>query len=250
MRLLRSLLFVVWLYGLMAVLGLVCLPTLLLPYRFTLSLIRVYTRLMLFGLRWICGIKVVLRGRDRIPAGPLIIAAKHQSMLDVFIPFLIFDKPVIVMKRELFWYPVLGWYAKKIRVLGIDRKAGTRAMRSMLRHAETEVLGAKRQLLIYPEGTRTRPGAPAQYKPAGIRAYYKALALPVLPLATNAGLCWPARGIVRSPGTIVYEVLPPIDAGLESKTLVERLERELEAACNTLLKDMPEDRALHSRAAA
>ncbi|MGC6498629.1 MAG: lysophospholipid acyltransferase family protein [Henriciella sp.] len=238
MTLLRSLLFVIWLYGGMAVLGLMALPALLLPRRFIVGLIRLYAHLVIAGLRIVCGIQVELRGREHVGQGPQLIAGKHQAMLDVFIPFLYFDDPVVIMKRELLWYPFLGWYALKSRQIPIDRGGGAQTMRKMLKAAQSRVPeGRGRQLTIYPEGTRTAPGAPPAYKPAGLRAFYKALNLPVLPMATNSGLCWPARGLRRRPGKIVYELLPPVPAGLANKDMLVRLQDRLENASDALLEE-------------
>ncbi|MEM1390200.1 MAG: lysophospholipid acyltransferase family protein [Pseudomonadota bacterium] len=238
MIVIRSGLYVLWLYGWMFIMGVLWLPSLLLPRSVTILGIRIYARLVLFGARWICGIKVEFRGLEHIPAGPILLAGKHQAMLDVFVPFLIVKDPLIVMKRELLWYPALGWYALKSRQLWIDRSGGAKTMRRMLKVAHQQVRqGDGRQMLIYPEGTRTAPGAPPQYKPAGVRGFYKALNVPLVPLATNSGLCWPARGLIRKPGTIVYEALPPIEPGLDSKAMMTRLQKELEAGSERLLDD-------------
>lgn len=221
----------------MAILAIMALPSLLMPVRYVLWCIRVYVRFLLFGLRWICGVKVEFRGREHIPEGPLLIAGKHQAMLDVFVPFLLFQQPVVVMKRELLWYPFLGWYALKTNMLSIDRAGGAKTMKRMLSVARERISNEGRQMLIYPEGTRQTPGAPPDYKPAGVRAFYKALNVPMLPLATNAGLCWPAHGLTRTPGTVIYEALPPIDPGLPQKHMLARLEEELESASNRLLAE-------------
>lgn len=243
MNTLRSMIYVIWLYGWMFVMGVIFLPSLLLPRAVIIFGIRTYARLVVFGLRWICGITVEFRGREHIPGGPILLAGKHQAMLDVFVPFLLVRDPVIVMKRELLWYPVLGWYALKSRQLWIDRSGGAKTMRRMLKIAREEVrAGAGRQMLIYPEGTRTEPGEPPQYKPAGVRGFYKTLDVPLVPLATNSGLCWPAHGLTRRPGRVVYEALPAIEPGLESKAIMERLERELEAGSNHLLNEGRERR--------
>jgi len=235
-KLLRSLIFVIWLYGTMAILAILALPVLVLPRRVTASVIRVYARLILFGLYWICGIRVELKGHEHIRDGAQIVAGKHQAMLDVFIPFLFFRDPVVIMKRELLWYPFLGWYALKSSQIPIDRDGGAQTMRRMLKAAKSRVLsGAGRQLVIFPEGTRTEPGAPPAYKPAGIRAFYKNLDLPIIPVATNSGLCWPAHGLIRNPGVVVYEVLPEIDAGLSQKDMLATLQARLEAGSNALL---------------
>lgn len=237
MNAIRSFLYVIWLYGWMAVLGILALPTLLLPRGAILWVIRLYARLVVLGLKWICGIHVEFRGREHVTGGPLLIAGKHQAMLDVFVPFLIFDDPVLVMKRELLWYPALGWYALKTRMLAIDRSGGAKTMRKMLTAAEARVKGENRQMLIYPEGTRSDPGAAPDYKPAGVRAFYKSLNVPMVPLATNSGLCWPAHGMVRTPGKVVYEILPPIAPGMNPKAMLSELEQQLEAGSARLLEE-------------
>ncbi len=237
MRSIRSVIFVIWLYGWMAILGVVALPALLLPRAAMLWFIRAFARTTMFGLRWICGIQVEFRGREHVPGGPVLIAGKHQAMLDVFLPFLIFRDPVLVMKRELLWYPVLGWYSLKLRMLAIDRDGGAKTMKKMLAAAADRVTKEGRQMLIYPEGTRAAPGAAPDYKPAGTRAFYKSLKVPLVPLATNAGLCWPARGILRRPGKVVYEVLPPLSADLPPKAMLGELETTLESACDRLLDE-------------
>lgn len=236
MNTLRSLVLIVWLYGLMLVIGILGLPSLLMPRRAANAVMRFYARTVVFGLRAIVGVKVELRGREHIPDGPLLVAGKHQAMLDVFIPFLLFDDPVIVMKRELLWYPILGWYCWRTGMVAIDRAGTARTIKQMLKLAKTRVNDGKgRQMIIFPEGTRALPGAAPDYKSAGIRAFYKALQLPILPVATNSGQHWPAHGITRTPGTVVYQVLPPIEAGLAHKQMLARLFDDLETASTRLL---------------
>ncbi|MEP1144594.1 MAG: 1-acyl-sn-glycerol-3-phosphate acyltransferase [Henriciella sp.] len=237
MNAIRSFLYAVWLYGWMAILAILALPTLLLPRAAVLWFIRLYARLVVLGLKWICGVQVEFRGQEHVSGGPVLIAGKHQAMLDVFVPFLVFDDPVLVMKKELLWYPGLGWYALKTRMLAIDRLGGAKTMKKMLAAAEQRVNGETRQMLIYPEGTRALPGATPDYKPAGVRAFYKSLGVPMVPFATNSGLCWPAHGMVRTPGKVVYEVLPPIDPDLNPKAMLKELERHLEAGSERLLDE-------------
>lgn len=237
MNTLRSLIFVIWLYGWMAVLSILALPTLFLPRGAILWFFRTYARLVILGLRLICGIQVEFRGQEHVPGGPVLIAGKHQAMLDVFLPFLVFKDPVLVMKRELLWYPGLGWYALKTRMLAIDRDGGAKTMKAMLNAAKARVNGEGRQMLIYPEGTRALPGAVPEYKPAGIRAFYKTLGVPLVPFATNSGLCWPAHGMMRRPGRVVYEVLPPMPEDMNPKAMLVELQTQLEAASERLLDE-------------
>jgi 1-acyl-sn-glycerol-3-phosphate acyltransferase len=236
MNTLRSIVFVIWLYAGMAVVGIGALPTMLLPRRFAMAAITFYAEYIRAGLHLICGVRVELRGREHIPEGPLLVAGKHQAMLDVFIPFILFRDPALIMKRELLWYPALGWYALKVKMIAIDRAGTAKTLKKMLREAKARADDG-RQVVIYPEGTRTRPGTPPLYLGAGITALYNASNVPVLPIATNSGLCWKARGLTRRPGLIVYEVLPPIPAGLDRKVMFERLKTELETASDRLLDE-------------
>lgn len=237
MNAIRSFLYVIWLYGWMAILSVVALPALFLPRRATLWFIRTYARLVVLGLRLICGVRVEFRGQEHIPGGPVLIAGKHQAMLDVFVPFLVFEDPVLVMKRELLWYPGLGWYALKSRMLAIDRGGGVKTMKKMLAAAQHQVNHEQRQMLIYPEGTRALPGAAPDYKPAGVRAFHKSLDVPMVPFATNSGLCWPAQGLLRRPGKVVYEVLPPLPADVTPKAMLVQLQDALESASDRLLDE-------------
>lgn len=236
MMMFRSLLFVIWMYGLMAVLGLLFLPTLLMPRAVIFWGISLYARGLIWGLKAICGIETEIRGRQNMPRGPLLYAGKHHCMLDVFIPFLVMPAPAIIMKKELLWYPFLGWYALKADMIPIDRAGTTKTLKAMVAAARDRAEDG-RQIVIFPEGTRMEPGAPPAYHAAGLSALAKAIEAPIVPVATNAGLCWPGRGVKRTPGKIVYEILPPIPAGLPRRDMMMRLETELEAGSGALLTE-------------
>ena len=235
---LRSLLFVAYLYGMMALMGTVFIIALVLPRFVIMRGIRIYAKSLRWGMKVICGIETEFRGLENIPDGPFMYAGKHQCMFDIFVPFITVRDSLIIMKRELLWYPFLGWYALKSDMIPIDRAGSTKTLRSMVKQAKAKVpTGRGRQVVIFPEGTRSAPGAPPHYHAAGVVALYKALDVPVLPVATNAGLCWPAHGTLRRPGRIVYEFLPVIPAGLDRKTLMKRLESDIETATDRLLTE-------------
>lgn len=236
MMMFRSILFVIWMYGLMALLGILFLPALILPKSVTFWAISLYARGLIFGLRVICGIEVEIRGRQQMPRGTVLYAGKHNCMLDVFIPFLVMPAPAIILKQELLWYPFLGWYALKTAMIPIDRAGNTRTLKKMVAAAKVRAEDG-RQIVIFPEGTRTEPGAPPAYHAAGISGLAKAIEAPIVPVATNAGLCWPGRGLRRSKGRIVYEILPPIPAGLPRKELMVRLQADLESASDALVAE-------------
>lgn len=234
MGLLRSLLFSAWLYLSMPVVAIGLSPALLMPHRYAMGVVRTWARVVLFGLRWIVGVKVEVRGLERRPRGAALVAPKHQSMLDVIVPWLVLDDPCFVMKKELRPLPFLGWFAWKTGMIPVDRAAHAKALKDMLKEAR-ERLRHGRQIVIFPEGTRTAPGAAADYKP-GVAAIYRDLDAPCFPVATNSGLFWPAKGVTGfRPGVAVFEFLEPIPAGLKRADFMRTLEERVETASTALL---------------
>jgi 1-acyl-sn-glycerol-3-phosphate acyltransferase len=194
--------------------------------------IRLWARLSLFGLRWIVGLKVEVRGRALAPTRAALIAAKHQGMLDVLVALELFPDPCIVLKQELMWLPFFGWFAAKVEMIPIDRSSGAKAVRR-LTAATARALDEGRQVFIFPEGTRRLPGALPDYKP-GLAALYREMNLPCTPIATNSGRFWPASGLAKFPGTAVYDVLPSIPAGLKRGAFMAAVEETIEGACDRL----------------
>jgi 1-acyl-sn-glycerol-3-phosphate acyltransferase len=234
MTLIRSLMFVVWLYATMAFAGLVCLPGILMRRGAPdMGPGRLWTRLMLWGLRWIVGAKVVFRGLEKIPRGACLVASKHQSMLDTLAPFLMFESPAFVLKQELLGAPVFGWYAKAMGMIPIDREAHASALKNLLRAARP-ARDAGRQIIIFPEGTRQEPGVAGEYKP-GVAALYKDLGVPCVPIALDTGRVWSAHGLARRPGVTTIEVLDPIAPGLSREAFMRTLEERIETASRALL---------------
>ena len=233
MTFLTSLLFVIWLYGSMVVLGILWLPALLLPRSATLLGIRTWARAARCGMKFFCGASTEIRGRENLPKGPAIIGSKHQSTMDVLMTFLYLDDPCFILKKELMYYPVFGLYAAKARMIAIDRAGSTKALKIMAARAR-DAFEDGRSLVIFPEGTRLQPGAEPDYKP-GIALLYRELGVPCVPVALNTGYCWPAKGINRYRGHMVLEIQPAIEPGLDRKTFMSRLKTELEEATAPLL---------------
>jgi 1-acyl-sn-glycerol-3-phosphate acyltransferase len=232
---LRSLLFMVYLYLSMVFMGVVLSPFLLAPRPVAMRLVQGWARSVLGAARLLCGIKVEVRGLQHRPSGAALIAAKHQGMLDVIAPFTFLDDPCFVMKQELLNLPFFGWYAKKLRMVPVDRSAQAAALRKMV--ADTNArLEDVRQVVIFPEGTRTEPGAEPDYKP-GVAALYRDLNYPCELVATNSGLCWPAHGFIRKPGTVVFEFLEPLPAGLKRGQFMTEMQTRIEAASTKLLAE-------------
>ena len=229
----RSLLFTLWLYLSMPLFAVLLSPALLMPHGAAMGVIKMWARFVLFGLRWIAGVKVEVRGLEHRPNGPALIAAKHQGMLDVIAPFAFLDAACFVMKKELMPLPFFGWFAWKTKMIAVDRAAHAKALKDMVRQTRAR-LAEGRQILIFPEGTRTTPGEPADYKP-GVAAIYRDVEAPCWPVATNSGVHWPAHGFKRYPGTVVFEFLPPIPAGLKRAAFMAELESRIEGASTALL---------------
>jgi 1-acyl-sn-glycerol-3-phosphate acyltransferase len=181
----------------------------------------------------ICGIRVEVRGRQHIPTGPALVAPKHQCMLDVFAQFGVLPATAFVMKKELTWIPWFGWYSMRVGNIVVDREAHSAALRKLVREAKAR-FAEGRQVVIFPEGTRTPPGAAADYKP-GIAALYRQIDVPVHPVATNSGVHWPAHGFIRKPGVIVFEYLEPIPPGLKREEFMRLLHERIETASDKLL---------------
>jgi len=232
---LRSWIFAVWLFGGSFLLSLAYIPTLILPHDVVRVCLRFWGAFVLFGLRWICGVRVEIRGRQFIPQGPALIAAKHQGMLDVCAPFTIMPDVCYVMKKELLYIPFFGWYAWRGGMIFVDRAAQAAALKKLVRDTQ-ERMRRDRQVLIFPEGTRRPVGAEPDYKP-GVAALYRDLELPCTPVATNSGQHWPAKGLMRYPGTVVFEFLPPIPAGLKRGEFMKALEASIEPASARLASE-------------
>jgi len=231
----RSVLFNVLFYLNMVVLMCLALPTLVLPRWGILGVVRFWARSNNWLLRIICGITVELRGLERIPPGPLLIAAKHQSLWETFALVPLFADPAFILKRELMWVPLWGWLARKARMIPVDRGARSQALAAIAASAKIE-LARNRQIVIFPEGTRRPPGAAPSYK-YGVVHLYAESGVPCLPIALNSGLFWPRRSIRRYPGTIVVEFLDPIAPGLDKQVFFERLQQTIETATARLLEE-------------
>ena len=232
MTAIRSLLYVALFYLWTAVVAVLATPLLLGPARWTLAMFNFWGRGVV-GMLPVCGIRVELRGQQYIPKGAALVAPKHQCMLDVFAQFAWLPGSAFVMKKELAWIPWLGWYAKKVGAIIIDREGHSTTMRQLIREG-TELFKHDRQVVIFPEGTRKAPGEAPDYKP-GIAALYRMLDVPVYPVATNAGVHWPAHGFIRRPGVIVFEYLEPIPPGLKRDDFMRLLEERIEAKSTELL---------------
>ena len=226
---LRSALFLLWFLAATTVLSLVFLPVLLLPRSAAQWLARIWSRATFFGLKHIAGIDWEIRGVP--PTTPVLVAAKHMSMWDTLALWLALDAPAIVLKRELLRIPFYGWFLWKSAAIPIDRSGGAHALRKMSQDAKM-ALAEGRPVLIFPEGTRQKPGAVPDYKP-GVAGLYSQLGVACVPVALNSGAYW--TGFLKHPGTIVLEFLEPIPPGLKRAEFMRMLETRIETATAALL---------------
>ena len=232
---LRSLAFNSGFFLLTAVLGVLGLPLLLAPRREVMRFGRFWARSVLTLLRATVGLDCEIRGLGNLPAGPCIVAMKHQSAWDTLILPVVLGDPAVVLKRELLWVPFYGWYAFRAGSIAIDRGGRAGALRRMLAAARTAA-EAGRPVVIFPEGTRTAPGRHLPYQP-GVAALYQILGAPLVPAAVNSGLFWGRRSLWKRPGRITLEFLDPIPPGLPRRRLMPELERRIETATAALERE-------------
>ena len=232
---LRSLAFNVYFYVNIVLWLIFLIPFGLLPPAALWRLIGVWSWLNAFMLKHLAGIEVEFRGFENLPPGAVIIASKHQSAWETVSLLHVFDRPIFIMKRELTWIPLFGWYLTRLGMIPVDRGKGHSALRDMVKRAEV-VAATGRQILIYPEGTRRAPGAEPAYK-FGVAQLYRQLGLPCVPVALNSGLFWPRRGFLRRPGRIVVECLDPIPPGLDREEFLKTLQDRVETSSDRLMQE-------------
>ncbi len=233
MRLVRSLLYVVWLYLTMVAIGLVGIIARLVHSRAIFWAQKAWSQAALWGLAPIAGVRVKIEGRQNLPAGAMLLAAKHQSQLDTIVPFVLFEDAAFVLKQELLKTPVFGWYVANAGHIPIDRTASAAALKAMLRAARP-ARDAGRAIIIFPEGTRQKAGDVGEYKP-GVAALYRDLNVPCVPVALDSGRSWPPSGFLLTPGDVTFKILAPIPPGLARDDFMARLQETIETESAALL---------------
>ena len=235
MILARSILFNILFYLNLGVLLIIAIPTLLMPSQAIIEMAKLWGHTSLWLLRVVCGTKYEFRGLEKIPKGPLIVAAKHQSTWETFALLSLFKHPIFIIKRELTWIPLFGWFTIKGKMIAVDRGSGSQALAAMTARAR-EVIRGGRQLFIFPEGTRRAAGAEPRYK-FGVAHLYDVIGVPCVPVALNSGLFWRRRSFIRLPGTITVEFLDPIEPGLDKQIFFKRLQDDIEAVTARLIDE-------------
>ncbi len=233
MQYLRALFFTVQMYVVMAVMGLWWAPIAILRPDGAHRAIRSYCRYVVWSARWMIGLSSEVRGE--VPQGEVMVAAKHQSFLDIILLCSVLPAPKFIMKQELRRAPVLGWFAMRIGCVPVDRGKKGQAIARMLADVQK---GRARpgQLIIYPQGTRVAPGVKLPYK-TGTAILYRQLGQTCVPVAVNVGLFWPRAGVRKRPGHAIIEFMEPIPPGLEKDAFVSRLAESVETRSNALMRE-------------
>ena len=228
---LRSVVFIGLMYLSMVACAAIWTPLAVVDRRHARSGIRQWTRTVRWLAHRVAGLATEVRGA--VPQGEVLVAAKHQSFFDIIILLSVLPNPRFVMKKELERAPILGWYARRIGCVSVDRGQRGRAIRAMVQavHRDRAEPG---QLVIYPQGTRVAPGTHLPYK-IGTGVLYQELGAPCVPVACNVGVFWARHSLYRKPGRAVVEFLPEIPPGLEMRAFLTRLEAEVETASNRLM---------------
>jgi 1-acyl-sn-glycerol-3-phosphate acyltransferase len=230
---LRSLLFVGQIYFMMPVIGLLFAPWALFSRRGARTCCKTYSRWVFWTASWMVGLKVEVRGIP--PKEPGLVAAKHQSFLDIMMIFTATTAGKFIMKKQILLTPVIGQYAKLLNCIAVDRGKRGAAIEKMVADVKAGLVEAG-QLIIYSQGTRVAPGVQKPYK-VGTGVLYEQMGQTCYPVATNVGVFWPRTGIYRKPGVAVVEFLEPIAAGLTREEFMALLEERVETRSNALMRE-------------
>lgn len=228
-----SLLFTLQIYPMMLVMGIVFAPWALISPNGARKACMTWANWTYWSAYYMLGLRCEVRGE--IPQGEVLIAAKHQSFFDILLMYRKLPRAKFIMKRELMWTPIIGIYAKRLGCVPITRGKRGAAIQQMMEDVQAGRADPG-QLVIYSQGTRVAPGAKAPYK-VGTAVLYEQLGQTCVPMATNVGLFWPRRGILRKPGVAVVEFLQPIAPGMERKEFMEHLEETVETRSNQLMAE-------------
>lgn len=219
--------------------GILFAPSLIGPRNWNIWVIKGWAKSSMWLVRITAGIKWEVRGLENLPCKDgkmpgFILACKHQSAWETFglLPYL--DDPAYVLKQELMYIPVYGWYAAHGDMIPIIRGSRSKALRKMTEAAK-KAADNGRQIIIFPEGTRRAVGEAPDYK-IGVFHLYKSLQVAIVPVALNSGQFWPRRKFKRFPGTLVMSILPPIEPGLPADEARAKLQEGVERETNQLVE--------------
>ena len=224
-------------YGALAswtiLMGFLSLPFLLLPSTYIALPAKIWIKGIFISLRYICGVTHEMRGLANVSDEPVIIVSKHQSAFETFALYYYLKKSFFIHKKQLFYIPIFGQYLMKHNMVSIDRAGQASTMRKMITDVKKK-LDSGSTIIIFPEGTRKKPGAKADYK-TGFIGIYNTSKRKLQPVALNSGLFWQKGFKIIKRGHIIIEFLPQIDIGLDKKEVLNKVESSVESATNKLL---------------
>ncbi len=222
---LRSILFLASMMLSALIIGIIALPALL-RRDWSLAISKLWCRTCLLSLKVLCGIDDRIEGAEHLPTGAAIIAAKHQSMWETLRLTTLLPRPSFVLKKELKIWPVFSWFAMRNGFIFVDREAGASALRDMTNAAKA-MAAEGAQIIIFPEGTRVKPGEEAEFQP-GVAALAKALKVKTVPITHDSGRYWIQPGPVKEPGTVHMKVLPALAAPRDRKSYLSSLQAAID----------------------
>lgn len=220
------------------ILGTICFPLILVPnsYKFVKYIGILWSKGLYYLLVICCNLRMKILGLENLPTDrPYIIAAKHHSALEIIVLNFIANLPKYVLKKSLIFVPFMGLYCYKLKMIFVDRSAGMKSLKTMLKQVSHTINNGE-SVLIFPEGTRTKPGKTTKYNP-GIIAIYQTANVEVIPVALNTGLFWPRNSIVKKSGIFTIEFLKPIKPGLNKNDFMKELQNSIEERSNQLINE-------------
>ncbi|WP_245197656.1 lysophospholipid acyltransferase family protein [Jiella mangrovi] len=198
-------------------------------------IVRNWARSSLWLLEHVAGARSVLLGREHLPQGSAIVAAKHQSVWEILALLVAVDRPTFILKKELLSIPLFGAFARHMGMIPVDRAKGRGTIPQMMEAAKGAIANGRR-IIIFPEGTRTAPGDAVEYR-QGVFRLYEALDLPVVPVALNSGLYWGRNSFMKRSGTIRGDFLDPIGPGLDRRRFLDTLRTAIETRSRELMAE-------------
>ena len=228
-----SVIFIAQMYLAMVLYALFWTPIVMVRREAVFDAVQAYCRWVRASAALLVGLRSEIRGE--VPADEVVIGAKHQSFFDIIMIVSVVPRPKFIMKKELLWAPIVGWYAKRLGCIPVDRGKRGQAVTKMIADVKAGTAWPG-QLIIYPQGTRVAAGARKPYK-VGVGVLYSQLGQDCVPAATNVGVFWPRHGMLRKPGLAVVEFLPRIPAGLPVEAFMARIEPAVEEASDRLMAE-------------
>ena len=213
--------------------GILSLPFIFFPSKYIRFPAKTWIKGIFILLEYICGVTHEVRGHKNLTNEPLIIVSKHQSAFETFALYYYLESSFFIHKKQLFYIPIFGQYLWKSNMVSIDRAGQAKAMRKMISDVKKK-LDHGSTIIIFPEGTRKKPGEKTDYK-TGFIGIYNTTKRKLQPVALNSGLSWQKGIKIIKKGHIVIEFLPQIETGLNKKEVLEKVENSIESATNKLL---------------